>query len=166
MEWMDIYDEKGDRTGKKAARYTKLPPGEFFLCAHIVLENLDGGFLIQQRSAQKPTRPGAWDITAGAVDAGEDSLHTAIREASEEVGLSVPPEKVRFLFRARIRQCYHDVYYAKFDFSLSDCKMQEAEVQQLRLVSKSDLLALVDRATHRSEFYKTAMHKALEDSGL
>lgn len=166
MEWMDVYNERGERTGKKAKRYAALPTGEFFLCAHIVLEDLNGAFLIQQRSSTKPTRPGEWDITAGAVDAGEDSLHAAVREAQEEVGLFVPLKKVRFLFRARIRQCYHDVYHAKFDFSLEDCKMQESEVQQLCLVSKSDLLRLIDRATHRTEFYKTAMHKALENPGL
>ena len=86
MEWLDIYDEHGNRTGKTAERGTFLSKGEYFLCAHVILENTDGLFLIQQRSDTKATRPGQWDITAGAVDCGEVSLDGALREA--KVGVS------------------------------------------------------------------------------
>ena len=111
MEWLDIYDEHGNRTGKTAERGTFLSKGEYFLCAHVILENTDGLFLIQQRSDTKATRPGQWDITAGAVDCGEVSLDGALREAKEEVGLTLPREKMQFLFRDKRRSCYHDVYY-------------------------------------------------------
>lgn len=50
---------------------TFLSKGEYFLCAHVILENQDGLFLVQKRSDTKATRPGQWDITAGAVDAGK-----------------------------------------------------------------------------------------------
>ena len=85
MEWLDIYDEHGNRTGKTAERGTFLSKGEYFLCAHVILENTDGLFLIQQRSDTKATRPGQWDITAGAVDCGEVSLDGALREAKNLV---------------------------------------------------------------------------------
>ena len=62
MEWLDIYDEHGNRTGKTAERGTFLSKGEYFLCAHVILENTDGLFLIQQRSDTKATRPGQWDM--------------------------------------------------------------------------------------------------------
>ena len=39
MEWLDIYDEHGNRTGKTAERGTFLSKGEYFLCAHVILEN-------------------------------------------------------------------------------------------------------------------------------
>ena len=42
MEWLDIYDEHGNRTGKTAERGTFLSKGEYFLCAHVILENTDG----------------------------------------------------------------------------------------------------------------------------
>lgn len=116
MEWLDIYDEHGNRTGKTAERGTFLSKGEYFLCAHVILENTDGLFLIQQRSDTKATRPGQWDITAGAVDCGEVSLDGALREAKEEVGLTLPREKMQFLFRDKRRSCYHDVYYIQIPF--------------------------------------------------
>ncbi len=96
MEILDIYDEHGNLTGRTAERSTFLSKGEYFLCAHVILENQDGLFLVQKRSDTKATRPGQWDITAGAVDAGETSLDGALREAKEEIGLTLPERKCAF----------------------------------------------------------------------
>ena len=106
------------------------------LCTHVILRNSDGRFLIQQRSAIKATRPGVWDITAGAVDAGENSLDGALREAQEEIGLQLSREKMQFLFRDQRKHTFHDVYYICMPFTLEQCKMQESEVQALRLADK------------------------------
>ncbi len=162
MEILDIYDEKGNRTGRTAERSTFLSKGEYFLCAHVILENQDGLFLIQKRSDTKATRPGQWDITAGAVDAGETSLDGALREAKEEVGLTLPREKMQFLFRDRRRSCYHDVYYVKTAFSLEDCTMQKSEVQALDLVTEEKLLQLVNQMAHRSSNYKQQLERFLK----
>ena len=161
MEWLDIYDEHGNRTGKTAERGTFLSKGEYFLCAHVILENMDGLFLIQQRSDTKATRPGQWDITAGAVDCGEVSLDGALREAKEEIGLTLPREKMQFLFRDKRRSCYHDVYYIQIPFSLQDCTMQESEVQDLRLVTRKELLDLLEQMPHRSPNYKRRLTEFL-----
>ncbi len=154
MELLDIYDASGMRTGRTAPRGTLLPQGEYFLCAHVLVETINHLFLIQKRSDRKPTRPGQWDITAGAVDAGEASLDGAIREANEEIGLKLPREHMRFLFRDCRRNCFHDVYHIQLSFSLEECTMQESEVQALRLVSARELLELVLKMPHRSEHYK------------
>ena len=58
MEILDIYDEHGNLTGRTAERSTFLSKGEYFLCAHVILENQDGLFLVQKRSDTKATRPG------------------------------------------------------------------------------------------------------------
>ncbi len=163
MEMLDIYDAAGERTDRSAPRGTRLSQGEYFLCTHIFLKNQDGRFLIQQRSAIKPTRPNVWDITAGAVDAGETSLEAAIRETKEEVGLTITPASLHFLFRDCVRSCYHDVYYACVPFTLSDCTMQASEVQALRLVTRAELLELVKAMPHRSDNYKEKVTKFLLD---
>lgn len=163
MEWMDIYDAAGNKTGRQAERHTALKDGEFFLCAHIILENTAQQFLIQQRSDSKESRPGQWDITAGAVDVGETSLIGALQEAKEEVGLTVPSRAVRFLFRDQRPHCFHDIYYACFPFSLKECTMQASEVQALRLVSNQELIALMQQQCHRTSFYKTQLTNFLEN---
>ncbi len=163
MERMDIYDSDGNRTGRTADRGTFLRKGEYFLCAHVILENENGLFLIQQRSATKATRPGMWDITAGAVDAGETSLDGALREAKEEIGLKLPRDQMIFWFRDRRRSCYHDVWYVRMPFTLSDCKMQESEVQALRLVTAEELLMILEQMEHRSLNYKKMLTKHLQN---
>ena len=60
MEILDIYDEHGNLTGRTAERSTFLSKGEYFLCAHVILENQDGLFLVQKRSDTKATRPAQW----------------------------------------------------------------------------------------------------------
>lgn len=135
-EWMDVYDVSGKKTGKTVLRGSSLQEGEYVLCTHVILRNSDGRFLIQQRSAIKATRPGVWDITAGAVDAGENSLDGALREAQEEIGLQLSREKMQFLFRDQRKHTFHDVYYICMPFTLEQCKMQESEVQALRLADK------------------------------
>lgn len=162
MEWMDIYDENGNPTGRVADRRAYLSKDEYFLCAHIILENTDGLFLIQQRSDTKASRPGQWDITAGAVDAGESSLDGALREAKEEVGLTLPRDQMQFLFRDHRRSCFHDVWYIQMPFLLQDCVMQESEVQALRLVTSSELDQIVRDMPHRSFNYKSRLSSFLQ----
>ena len=162
MEWLDVYDEKGKLTGKVAERGAFLPKDAYFLCAHVILENTDGLFLIQKRSDTKATRPGQWDITAGAVDAGETSLEGALREAKEEVGLTLPSEQMQFLFRDRRRSCFHDVWYIKMPFTVESCVMQESEVQAIRLVSAETLAHLVQQMEHRSPHYKQMLAAFLQ----
>lgn len=162
MEMLDIYDQNGNLTGRTADRSTFLSKGEYFLCAHIILENINGLFLIQQRSDTKPTRPGQWDITAGAVDAGETSLDGALREAKEEVGLVLLRDSMQFLFRDRRRSCFHDVWYIRMPFDLTDCTMQESEVQALRLVTAAELDALIQQMPHRSSNYKMMLSLFLQ----
>ncbi len=163
MEWMDIYDLRGNLTGKIAKRGMILPKDTFFLCTHVILENMDGMFLIQKRSVFKSTRPGEWDITAGAVDAGETSLDGAIRETREEVGLDLPRQKMQFLFRDCRKSCFHDVWYVRIPFSLQDCTMQESEVAELKLVTAKELSELVKKMPHRSEHYKQSLTAFLDN---
>ena len=51
-EWMDVYDVSGKKTGKTVLRGSSLQEGEYVLCTHVILRNLDGRFLIQQRSGR------------------------------------------------------------------------------------------------------------------
>src|SRR6185312_12242204 len=55
--------------------------------------------LLQKRVANKRTWPGFYDIsTAGHIDFGETPLAAAIREASEELGITIKPMDLKELF--------------------------------------------------------------------
>jgi 8-oxo-dGTP pyrophosphatase MutT (NUDIX family) len=57
---------------------------------------IEGGrVLLLRRSADAAYAPGLWALPAGHVDAGEDVVAAAIREAREETGIDLPRERLR-----------------------------------------------------------------------
>eukprot|EP00929_Paragymnodinium_shiwhaense_P119567 TRINITY_DN9146_c0_g1_i1.p1 TRINITY_DN9146_c0_g1~~TRINITY_DN9146_c0_g1_i1.p1 ORF type:complete len:330 (-),score=52.52 TRINITY_DN9146_c0_g1_i1:175-1095(-) len=59
--------------------------------------------LVQQRAATKDTHPNFWDVSvAGHLTAGDRSLPTALREAEEELGLTVAAEDLELLFSVAV----------------------------------------------------------------
>lgn len=65
----------------------------------------DGRFLITKRVVTKAWAPGWWEVSGGAVQAGEAAEDAVIREVKEETGLDVTRQKaaICFLIRGKIR---------------------------------------------------------------
>lgn len=161
MELIDVYNADFEKTGKTVPRGTTLPEGEFVLCVHVLIQDMEGRFLVQKRSEKKRVLPGHWDVTAGAVDAGEDSCTAAIREAKEEVGLELPPEKMQLIFRDCVHGSFYEAWHVQLPFALEECTMQESEVQELRLVESEELLRILEEFPYRSEEYRRRMQRFL-----
>ncbi len=67
---------------------------------HVFVFDEMGRLFIQKRSASKDTFPGRFDSSAsGHVDSGEDYDACAVRELQEELGLSVPVDRLRKYFK-------------------------------------------------------------------
>ena len=88
MEMLDVYTYDGQRTGKlvERGRRYRLADDEYTMVVHAFLYHRDHGFLIQKRAATKRVLPGAWCVTMGVVQAGEDSECGMRREVREELG--------------------------------------------------------------------------------
>jgi isopentenyldiphosphate isomerase len=99
-EHFDILDETGQRTGVSRPRSEVHAQGLLHRAVHVWLYAPSTQELVLQRRAScKDSWPDRWDISsAGHLSAGEDSLPTAAREVEEELGLTFPPERFRFLF--------------------------------------------------------------------
>lgn len=63
---------------------------------HMILRRRDGQILLAQR-AGTGYADGRWNVPGGKLEAGEDVLTAAIREAREEVGVEIDPGDVRFV---------------------------------------------------------------------
>ncbi|MFH1683236.1 MAG: NUDIX domain-containing protein, partial [Candidatus Woesearchaeota archaeon] len=61
--------------------------------AAILIQTADR-FLFIKRSAQKKTLPNIWSFPSGTNENGEDIYQTAVREAYEELGVSVKAEDI------------------------------------------------------------------------
>ena len=98
MEKWDLYTRKRECTGREQIRGEAIPEGLYHLDVHVWLKNHQGQYLISKRSADRPTHPLMWECPGGSVLLGETSLHGAVREVEEEVGVRLVPENGRQVF--------------------------------------------------------------------
>eukprot|EP01133_Synstelium_polycarpum_P012482 gene12482-14650_t len=86
-----------------------------------------------------------WDIsTAGHIEAGMNSIDSAIKELDEELGLSVTADQLEYLFTTKKEYILQnaDVYlitYDKTPLDLTKFKLQVEEVQDVKMINYRDL---------------------------
>lgn len=164
-EIWDLRDELGEPTGRYASRdqYRTLRSGDYMLAVHVFLYTPDGQFLVQKRSEKKDVLPGIWDITGGAAKAGEDGRQAAIRETGEEIGITLSPHQLQLAARLKRKRSFVELWFAKTDAKPQDCVLQAGEVDEVKLISKKEMVSLISHAKHRDTIYKTtaiaAIHK-------
>ena len=149
-EIWDVYNEKGERTGRLHERGKPLSDGDFHLVVHVWIKNSEGKYLISQRAASRPTFPLEWECVGGSVIAGESSLEGALRETKEEVGVTLDPEKGNVIF-TKIRrtiggkrfQDILDVWLFTYDgeADLAGATTPD-EVEQVRFMTLDEIKAL------------------------
>ena len=107
IERWDLYDKDRRLTGEDHIRGREIPEGRYHIAVHVWIYNSKGEFLISQRAASRPAYPLFWETAGGSVQKGEDSLTGAVREAMEEVGVTLDPAAGRLL-ESRRRDHYKD----------------------------------------------------------
>lgn len=113
QELLDVVDENDRVIGVKT-RGEIHAQGLMHRAVHILVFNSSGELFIQKRSTGKDNNPGLWDSSAaGHVDSGEDYYDCAIRELSEELGISVstPLEQLFRLPASPITDMEHCIVY-------------------------------------------------------
>lgn len=140
MELLDIYDRDGKKKGITVFRGEYIKPDDYILVVHVYIYNENREFLIQRRSRKKKVNSGKWDITGGAVKAGEESLAAALRETKEEIGLVLDPEGIRFVGRSISIKHLVDVYFAQTEVDVDSLILQEEEVSDVKMIPVEQLL--------------------------
>ena len=101
MELFDIVDENGIPTGRTIERSQAHAEGIRHRTAHVWIvkkENKRTYVLLQKRASNKDSFPGRFDTSsAGHVKAGDEPLHSALRELYEELGINAAEEDLTFL---------------------------------------------------------------------
>lgn len=162
MELLDIYDKNGNKTGKTIRRGSKdqlIEAGEYHLVVHIFIRNSNGLFLVQKRSEKKLYFPGIWDITAGAVEAGEDGMTAVMREVEEEIGIKLKVEECKHIVRFPRRNWLIDAWDVVKDIDLSSCVLQEDEVDDVKYVTKDELIQLINNSAYENDGYIEIINK-------
>lgn len=171
MEYIDVLDENGIRTGKSLDRGEIHKKGLWHRAIVVAIVNDKNEILMQQRSANKEKNAGLWDISvAGHLSSGQDSLMAAAREINEEVsinlGQTILIKDFRFMYSFRKEQIFSEDFIERqfYDFfvlrqdnlDISTITYQESEVQAIKFVNVSQLREMIDSGlvVPREEVYE------------
>jgi 8-oxo-dGTP pyrophosphatase MutT (NUDIX family) len=149
MEMWDIYDENKQLTGRTMKRNDWcLKDGEYHLTVLGVVSHTDGRFLRTKRVMTKAWAPGHWEVSGGAVQAGETSQEAVIREVREETGLDVSNWEGGYAFSYKRENpgegdnYFVDIYHFTANFDESDIKLQTEETDGYMLATVDDIKGL------------------------
>ena len=152
MELWDIYDKDKKPTGRTMKRNDWcLKDGEYHLTVLGVVCRPDGKFLITKRVMTKAWAPGWWEVSGGAVMAGESSEQAVKREVLEETGLDVSGAEGGYVFSYKRENpgegdnYFVDIYRFVMDFDESDVCPQEAETDGFMLATVEEIKGFADQ---------------------
>ena len=148
MEYLDIVDEAGHPTGSTISRSEAHQQGILHRTAHVwVVRSTKGRteVLLQKRSEEKESFPGMYDTSsAGHIPAGEEPIPSALRELSEELGITATPEQLHYAgnFRIQYEKVFHgslfrdnevtSVFVYHEPVEIASLTLQESEVSEVR----------------------------------
>ncbi|HSD56519.1 MAG TPA: NUDIX domain-containing protein [Candidatus Saccharimonadales bacterium] len=178
-ELWQLYDEQGQALkGKGAKKDDVFSKGILHAASHVWIWRNNNGVLevlLQKRAAGKRTWPNRYDISAaGHIGLGETPLGAALREAKEEIDLTISSQDLKLfgVHRAHLltengaienefQWLYHLELVSSTDFSL-----QATEVESLIWVSMSQFKAEYesDRYVPHAKLYYATVASAIESA--
>ncbi len=137
MEWIDIYDQNGNPTGRVVERGSgyQFAEDEYKLAVGMWIVDGEGRIFLTRRSMEKAYAPGKWENPAGHVQAGESPVDAIIRELEEETGIRVRPEQIVLLGDSRTWPYLGKDYGVRMQVDVKDVKFQKGETDGAKWVA-------------------------------
>jgi len=148
MELLDILDQHGKPTGEILPKREAHRYGHFHASTHVWLYTQSGAVVLQLRAADKPNFPNCWDVSvAGHISSGETALQTAVREAQEELGITIDAANLQQIGHFRIDYRHAEDYWDREFITIFACEipantnftLQEEEVADVTLIPLAQL---------------------------
>lgn len=126
--------------------------------------------LLQKRAKSKKTWPGYYDVsTAGHIDAGESIVECAVREAEEEIGLSIIPDNLFYIFSLRTPMVPNEIdhvfaYEVNLDFEpvFSDGEVESTQWMKLGQLKQCMREPEANHLVNQGQPYFTVLLERLE----
>lgn len=142
MELLDIYNSKGETTGKTIARGDKnLGEDEHIAVGVIFIENSKGEFLMQKTSSEKG---GEFSSTGGHITHGETPISSIRREVEEELGINVDHDEIIELGFLNYDMPLRYMFYLKKDVDIKNVTVQTEEVEYVKYMSVEEINNLIE----------------------
>lgn len=148
-EKFDVLNKLGEFTGQVATRAECHKEGLWHRAVYAFIIDEKGNILLQKRSSNKRLWPNKWDVTVGGhVDSGEFGRQALIREAKEELGIEISDNDIKYLVGSTsineegdiINKHYNECYLITKNIDISNIKIQEDEVSEVKYFSKEEVL--------------------------
>ena len=143
MEYLQLFDENKNMLNEKIDRELKktLSGNKFFMIILLFIENDKGEFLLQQTSKMRNSEIAT---TGGHVEFGDDGLKTTIKEANEELGITLLPSELNYVDTITWGNCYIEVYYTNKQINIAKLKLQEEEVESVNWYTVDEINKLIE----------------------
>ena len=161
MEYLDILDENGNKTGEKDTRENihKLGLLHSEVAAFIYTDT--GKVVLQKRKSNKATYAGVWSITGGHVLSGETNEDAIIREIKEELNINVNKDEINFVTKYRSKKVKDNIINNKFfniynveigESQFKEIKIQKEELEDIKLFSIDEIENILNRDDKHYKF--------------
>lgn len=139
MELWDLYDSERRCLNCTIERGAAHPAGTYHIAVNIWVVNSKGELLVTLRAPEKKQYPNLWENQGGSVLAGEESLHAARRELSEEIGIEMVLQDFVYLGTSLEKTAIVDVYAVRRDIDLQDIHLQSGETVDVKWIQLLEL---------------------------
>ena len=150
MEYIDIFDENNNPTGKVKEKQQAHEDGNFHRTAHVWIINDKNELLLQKRSASKKTHPNYLDISgAGHIKAGESVVDGAIRELKEELGVEAEEKDLQYIATIKSTKNpknmeFQYVYLLNCNKEIEEYIFEDNEVAEVKYVFYKEIEKMVE----------------------
>ena len=156
MEYLDILDRKGNKTGEKKPRKEVHSKGYWHKGVHIWIINSKKELLVQRRSSNKDVYPNKLYISvAGHPISGEDEIESIKREFEEEIGVKLDTKRLEYLFTYSqevvenngkfLDNQFYDVYLIEMDLDINSLKLQKEQVREVMNIYYKDFEQMIKK---------------------
>ena len=148
MELLQVFDENKNMLNESIERALKkeLPEGKYFMIILLFIQNDEGKFLIQKTSENRDSE---YATTGGHVSFGDDAIKTTIKEAKEELGITLNKDEIVEIETVTIKCCHVAVYYCKKNIDINELKIQTDEVENFYWMSPDEIDTLINENKFR-----------------
>ena len=141
MEYFDVLSKTRQQLNYTKSREDRLDRSEYNQGAELWILN-NGKLLITKRSMNK-SHPGEWETPGGCSQKSETSIDTIIREAEEEIGISLDEKDLKLIGMQLYKNQFVDVFKTDKTINSSSIKLQLDEVSEYKFVSKEEFIQMI-----------------------